>query len=87
MIGKAVSAVAGRSIARTLGLGAASNGLVPLVTALPFVARRVSPVGMVAFAVGGLVLRRLVVKHKARKAAEAAHASPGAHAKTGPVAR
>jgi uncharacterized protein YqgC (DUF456 family) len=71
MIGKLLSAVAGQSIARTVGgagagpVGAVVGGLVP--TVLPFVARRLGPAGMVAAAVGSYVVARAIARRNAEK--------------------
>lgn len=73
MIGKILSAVAGQSIARTVGgagagpIGAVVGGLVP--TVLPWVARRLGPAGMVAAAVGSFVVAQAIARQNARKTA------------------
>lgn len=75
MIGKIVSAVAGRSFARTIGgtaagpAGALIGAALPVV--LPAVARRMGPVGMVAAAVGGLLFSRWLERRNARRQAQA----------------
>ena len=75
MIGKIVSAVAGRSFARTIGgtaagpAGALIGAALPVV--LPAVARRMGPAGMVVAAVGGLVFSRWLERRNARRAAVA----------------
>ncbi|MCG2839654.1 hypothetical protein L6Q21_01500 [Sandaracinobacter sp. RS1-74] len=80
MIGKLVSAVAGRSVAQTVGgtaagpVGAVIGAALPVM--LPAVARRLGPAGMVAAAVGGLLFTRWLERRNARKQAEAA--APGA---------
>ena len=62
MIGKLVSALAGRSLARTIGgvsagpVGAAVGLAVPVL--LPTIARRLGPVGMIAAAVGSVAFAR-----------------------------
>ena len=76
MIGKIVSAVAGRSVARTIGgaaagpAGAVIGAALPVV--LPSVARRLGPLGMVAAAVGGLLFTRWLERRNARLKAQAA---------------
>ena len=71
MIGKIVSAVAGQSVARTIGgtaagpAGALVGAALPVV--LPAVARRLGPAGMVAAAVGGLLFTRWLERRNARK--------------------
>lgn len=75
MIGKLMTAVAGRSIARTLGgaaagpAGAVIGAAVPLV--LPRVARTLGPIGIVGVAVGGLLFKRWLARRDARRAAVA----------------
>lgn len=76
MIGKIVTAIAGRSIARTVGgaaagpAGALIGAAIPVV--LPRAARALGPVGMVAAAVGGVLFTRWLERRNARKDAEAA---------------
>lgn len=75
MIGKIVSAVAGRSFARTIGgtaagpAGALIGAALPVV--LPAFARRMGPAGMAVAAVGGLLFSRWLERRNARRAAEA----------------
>lgn len=83
MIGKMISAVAGRSIAQTMGGAAAGPagaiiGLaVPVI--LPRVARALGPLGMIAAAVGGVMFTRWLERRNARKEAETKLlAAPGA---------
>ncbi len=72
MIGKIVSAVAGRSVARTVGGSAAGPAGALIGAALPVVlpafARRLGPAGMVAAAVGGLLFKRWLERRNARLA-------------------
>jgi hypothetical protein len=76
MIGKIVTALAGRTIARTIGgaaagpAGALIGAAIPVV--LPRAARALGPVGMVAAAIGGLLFTRWLERRNARKAIEAA---------------
>jgi sorbitol-specific phosphotransferase system component IIBC len=85
MIGKILSAVAGQSIARTVGgtaagpVGAVLGAAVP--TVLPWVARRLGPVGMVAAAVGSYVVARAIARREEAGGVDAAAktaARPGA---------
>ncbi|WP_448581807.1 hypothetical protein [Thermaurantiacus sp.] len=73
MIGQIVTALAGRSLARTVGgTGAGPIGAVvgaALPTAIPFIARRLGPVGMVAAAVGSYVVARALARRAGSKAA------------------
>ncbi len=75
MLGKVISAVAGRSIARTVGgaaagpAGAVVGMAVPVI--LPRVARTLGPLGMVAAAVGGVLFTRWLERRNTRKEAEA----------------
>ncbi len=66
MIGQIVTALAGRTLARTVGgAGAGPIGAVvgaALPTAIPFIARRLGPVGMVAAAVGSYVVARAMAR-------------------------
>ena len=77
MIGKILSAVAGRSVAKTVG-GAAAGPAGMLIGAalpvvLPAVARRLGPLGMIAAAVGGVLFTRWLERRNARlKVQEAA---------------
>lgn len=77
MIGKMVTALAGNSIAKSIGgasagpIGLAIGAAVPVI--LPRVARRFGPLGMVTAAVGTMVLTRYVARRaEERHAAEAA---------------
>lgn len=77
MIGKVMTALAGRSIAQTLGgaaagpAGAVIGAAVPVV--LPRVARALGPMGMVGVAVGGLLFKRWLTRRNERiKAHDAA---------------
>jgi uncharacterized protein YqgC (DUF456 family) len=75
MIGKIVSAIAGRSFARTLGgtaagpAGAVIGAALPVV--LPAVARRLGPAGMVVAAVGGMLFTRWLERRNARQKEQA----------------
>lgn len=66
MIAGIVTALAGRTLARTLGgasagpIGAAVGLTLPM--ALPWMARRLGPAGMVAAAVGSYVVARAMAK-------------------------
>lgn len=79
MIGKIVTALAGRTIARTVGgsaagpAGALIGAAIPVI--LPRAARALGPVGMVAAAVGGLLFTRWLGRRNDRKAAGATTAS------------
>lgn len=73
MIGQIVTALAGRTLARTIGgrgagpIGTVVGAAVPAV--IPWLARRLGPVGMVAAAVGSLVVARAVARREEEKAA------------------
>jgi uncharacterized protein YqgC (DUF456 family) len=75
MIGKIVTALAGRTIARTVGgaaagpAGALIGAAIPVV--LPRAARALGPVGMIAAAVGGLLFTRWLERRNERKVLEA----------------
>jgi uncharacterized protein YqgC (DUF456 family) len=75
MIGKIVTALAGRTVARTIGgasagpAGAIIGAAIPVV--LPRVARTLGPLGMVAAAIGGVMFTRWLERRNAREAAAA----------------
>lgn len=80
MIGKIVTALAGRSIARSVGgssagpTGALIGAAAPVL--LTPLARRLGPVGMVAAAIGGVALTKYLTKRaEQRKAAMEAGAT------------
>lgn len=68
MIGRIISALAGRSIARNAGgmsagpMGAVAGMLLP--TLLPRMARRMGPMGMIAAAAGGYALTKYMQKRQ-----------------------
>jgi hypothetical protein len=71
MMNKILTALAGRSIARTIGgasagpAGAIIGAAVPLV--LPRISRALGPAGMVAAAVGGVLFTRWLERRNARR--------------------
>jgi hypothetical protein len=75
MLGRIISAFAGRSAARSLGgmgagpLGAVAGAALP--TLLPRLSRRLGPGGMIAAAVGGYALTKYMNKRQARQASAA----------------
>ena len=75
MIGKLVTALAGRSVARTIGgtaagpAGAIIGAALPIF--LPRMVRAFGPVGMIAAAVGGVMFTRWLDRRNAGKAAGA----------------
>lgn len=76
MLGQIVTALAGRQLARTVG-GAGAGPIGALVgaalpTAIPFLAKRLGPAGMVAAALGSYVVARAM----ARRAGSAAASPP-----------
>jgi len=67
LFGRMVTALAGRAVARTVGgVGAGSAGLV-IGAALPMVARRLGPLGMVGVAVGAWAVGKVVSERAAAK--------------------
>lgn len=66
MIGRVISSVAGQTLARTIGGGAAGPAGAVLGIAVPFIARRMGPWGLAGMAIGALVVNR-VMKAKAEK--------------------
>jgi NhaP-type Na+/H+ or K+/H+ antiporter len=71
MIGKIITAIAGRSVARTIGgasagpAGAMIGAALPVV--LPALARRLGPIGMIAAAVGGMAFTRWLERRNERR--------------------
>ena len=66
MLGKIISAVAGRAIGRRIG-GAQAGSLGTVVgAALPIVLRRLGPMGMVGALVGGYAVKRYAASLEAR---------------------
>lgn len=68
MIGNLVSAMAGRTLAKTFGGVAAGPAGTVIGLALPFVAKRMGPVGMIGMAVGAWAINR-ILKDQAEKTA------------------
>jgi uncharacterized protein YqgC (DUF456 family) len=60
LFGNMVGAVAGRALARTMGGVAAGPAGAIIGVALPFVARRLGPMGMVGLAIGAWAVNRLM---------------------------
>lgn len=75
MIGNLVSAAAGRTLAQSFGGAAAGPAGTAIGLALPFVAKRLGPVGMIGMAVGAWAIGRLM-KDRAEKAALPANRKP-----------
>ncbi len=71
MIGRILTALAGRSIARNVGTVAGGTRGALIGAALPTVLRRMGPVGLIAAAAGGYAVKR----HLDKKAAEDAAAA------------
>lgn len=75
MLGKIVSGLAGRSVARTLGgssagpAGALIGAALPVV--IPTLARRLGPIGMIGVAVGGALFTRWLERRSERQKAQA----------------
>ncbi len=69
MLGRIISMVAGRSIARTVG-GAASGPAGAMIgVLLPTVLRRMGPQGMIVAALGGYVVKKAMKKYAPAKVA------------------
>lgn len=64
MIGKLIGAIAGKHVARNVS-GGNGNGGALLGVAAATLARRLGPIGLVAAAAGGYVLKRHYEKQKA----------------------
>ena len=69
MIGRIVSALAGRSMARNAPGGMGGMGGMALGAALPTLARRMGPMGMIAAAAGGYAVKRMLDKRRMQSAA------------------
>lgn len=68
MIGRIISALAGRSIARNAPGGMGGMGGMAIGAALPTIARRMGPMGMIAAAAGGYAVKRMLDKRRMRSA-------------------
>ncbi len=74
MIAKLITALAGRTLARSIGgvaagpTGAIIGATLPVI--LPQIARRLGPVGMIAAAAGGYVFTRYLERRAQRRALE-----------------
>lgn len=66
MFGRIVSALAGRSLARSAGRGGVTGLIVG--AALPTVLRRLGPGGIVAAAVGSWAMRKAMARREAAQA-------------------
>lgn len=62
MLGRIISMVAGRSIARTVGGAASGPAGAVIGVLLPTVLRRMGPQGMLVAALGGYVVKRAMKK-------------------------
>ena len=60
LFGRVVTAVAGRAVARSIGGVAAGPAGLVLGTALPMLARRLGPMGMIGVAVGAWAINRVL---------------------------
>ena len=69
LVAKVVTSLAGRAVAQSLGGASAGPVGMVLGAALPFVARRLGPVGMVGVAVGAWAITKML---KAQAEADAA---------------
>lgn len=67
MLGRLISMMAGRSVARSVGGVAAGPAGTVVGILLPTVLRRLGPGGMVAAAIGGAVVRRAIKKANATR--------------------
>ena len=76
MIGRIVSALAGRSLARNIPGGMGGMGGMALGAALPTLVRRMGPVGMIAAAAGGYAVKRMLDKRRMPTAPTVAGTGP-----------
>ena len=68
MLGRLIGAAAGRAVARQVG-GVRAGPLGALAgVALPFVLRRLGPMGMIGAAVGGYAVKKIADAEAARQA-------------------
>lgn len=65
MLGRLISAVAGRTLARQVGGRGAGPAGLALGMAVPFILRRFGPVGLVAAAAGGYAVKKFAERRKA----------------------
>jgi hypothetical protein len=73
VIGRVVMALAGRAVARGVGGAAAGPAGMVIAAALPFVAKRLGPMGMAGLAIGAWAIGKVA---SSRVAAEAEAAKP-----------
>jgi hypothetical protein len=86
MIGRILSAMAGRSIARNVGgPGGGMRGMA-IGAALPTLARRMGPRGMIAAAAGGYAVKRMLDNRRAQSMTTTGKA-PVAPYRSAPTAR
>ena len=64
MLGRLISAFAGRSLARQVGGSAAGPAGLARGAAVPFILRRFGPVGLVAAAAGGYAVKKIAERRK-----------------------
>ncbi len=69
MLGRIISMVAGRSIARTVGGAASGPAGAVIGVLLPTVLRRMGPQGMIVAALGGYVVKKAMKKYAPAKVA------------------
>ena len=75
LLGRVVSAVAGRTAARSVGGVAAGPAGLVLGATLPMLARRLGPMGMVGLAVGAWAVNRIIAKRAASLPVQSAPAT------------
>ncbi len=68
MIGRLITALAGRSIARHAGGPGGGITGAAIGAALPTLARRIGPMGMIAAAAGGYAVKKMVDKRRMQSA-------------------
>ena len=76
ILGRVVTAMAGRAVARTVGGVAAGPAGLVMGSALPLLARRLGPMGMVGVAVGAWAINRIM--HDRAAIIDAAPVAPAA---------
>lgn len=86
MIGRIVSALAGRSMARNVRGGMGGVGGMALGAAVPTLMRRMGPMGMIAAAAGGYAVKRMLDNRRAQSVTMGG-ATPSAPYRSGPTIR
>lgn len=76
LLGRVVTAVAGRAVARSIGGVAVGPAGLALGATLPMLARRLGPMGMVGVAIGAWAVNHIIAKRAASSPGQSAPAKP-----------